>query len=72
MNQKQKGYKMNQKQKDFYLQNRASKCPYCHSENIQGTGQRDFDDDWASNEIECLDCNKQWKDIYILQDVVDI
>ena len=63
---------MNAKQKEFYLKNHASKCPYCHSGNIQGSPEGwDFDGDWASNEIECSDCENTWKDIYVFQDVTD-
>jgi transposase-like protein len=62
---------MNQKQKALYLQNRGSKCPYCQSENVENSGNREFDEDWATNEIACLDCQKTWKDFYLLSDVIE-
>lgn len=62
---------MTGKQRDTYLQHRGKDCPYCQSSNIEGTGTRDFDSDWATNEVECKDCGKVWKDLYILQDVVE-
>ena len=62
---------MNAEQRKFYLQHHGSKCPFCESDNIEGTGQRDFDSDWATSEVQCLDCEKRWKDVYILQDVID-
>ena len=63
---------MTAEQKKFYLQHRCNKCPYCESDNIQGTADGwESDDDWASNGVECLDCERTWTDIYIFQDVTD-
>ena len=63
---------MNAKQREFYLQHKGNKCPFCERDNIQGVKDSwESDDDWASHEVECLDCKKIWKDIYILEDVVD-
>lgn len=49
-----------------YVDSRGSYCPYCKSKNIEGTGNRDYDDNWASNHIVCKDCGKEWDDIYTL------
>lgn len=53
--------------KKTYLQKQGVVCPYCGSGNIG-----EFDHDYDSVivcDIECFDCDKQWRDYYELHDV---
>lgn len=52
-----------------YLAGGCSRCPFCGSADIEGTGRRDYDADWATNEITCLACEATWKDVYTIIDV---
>ena len=49
-----------------YVERNGENCPRCRGTNIEGTGNRDFDSDYASNEIQCLDCEALWDDIFSL------
>ncbi|MBM4398409.1 MAG: hypothetical protein FJ087_22305 [Deltaproteobacteria bacterium] len=39
-------------------------CPFCGSPQIEGTGQREYDDNWYTNRITCTACGAEWDDVY--------
>jgi transposase-like protein len=53
------------KRQAAYVQNGGVKCPFCGSTNIEGHSV-DIDQGAASQAINCLDCGKEWSDIYRL------
>lgn len=49
-----------------YVSNGGSKCPVCHSEEIEGVANTDMDGDWISKGVVCKNCNSTWDDIFTL------
>jgi transposase-like protein len=49
-------------------------CPYCGSENIEARGDKDVDSDGIElrQVINCLDCEKEWQDVYKLVGIEEI
>ena len=60
---------LTRQQKSRYLSRRGTHCPFCDSDQIEGTGDRDYDGDWNSQVVECRACGKRWQDIYTLTGV---
>lgn len=61
--------KLTKKQIKKYVEAEGNHCPYCGSKDVEATGNKDFDGDWATAEIECKKCGKYWKDVYALCDI---
>lgn len=59
---------MTKEQKTSYLEN-SNQCPFCKSDNIEGTAERNYDGNHSDHRIKCLACEKEWLDIYQLCDV---
>ncbi len=55
--------------KQRYLKGRGTHCPFCGSEQIEGS-HVEVDGGRAVQPIGCLICDKEWSDIYTLDDVV--
>jgi len=51
-------------QKDQYLSNNGAMCPFCQSDNIEGDTLQSDGDVWQN--VRCLDCGREWQDIYTL------
>ena len=49
-----------------YIGTGGGHCPFCGSENIEGSGHNELDGDNCWNEVECSNCGKRWNDIYTL------
>ena len=49
-------------QKAAYLQNSGA-CPYCGSEDIEGTGDRDYGKNEHYDRIVCISCGRWWNDV---------
>jgi DNA-directed RNA polymerase subunit RPC12/RpoP len=51
-----------------YLESRGIRCPYCDSDNLEpvppGIMQVDSEEAWM--QMQCLDCQQTWDDIYQL------
>jgi hypothetical protein len=47
-----------------YLNSKGTKCPNCHSTDIDGQ-EVDIDGDVATQEIGCNECNASWIDTYV-------
>jgi hypothetical protein len=60
---------MTKEQKKEYMDGGGNACPFCKSLNIEGSTDREFYGETQDHMIECLDCEKQWRDIYKLVDV---
>ena len=58
-------------QKAAYLQNSGA-CPYCGSEDIEGTGDRDYGNDEYYNRMGCQGCGKVWDDVYTLSRIEEV
>jgi transposase-like protein len=56
--------------KKAYLQTGGVRCPFCHSKDIEGHsgefGQH------ASQQVSCMDCEREWIDVYKLVDVLEV
>ena len=48
-----------------YLDKGACECPFCGSENIEG-GPVEIDLGSAWQQVSCVDCEKEWSDLYTL------
>ena len=51
-----------------YLDNDACECPFCGSGNIEG-GPVEIDLGSAWQKVSCVDCEKEWSDLYTLTGV---
>lgn len=63
--------KLTAAQKQFYLNHEGSRCPFCHSTDIEGR-EHDYEGNQVYQEIACNDCRRIWRDIYVLTEVEDI
>ena len=54
--------------KDEYLFKGGVFCPWCKSSEIQG-GFIEIDAGEATQAVSCLECNKNWIDVYTLVEV---
>jgi len=62
--------KLTEKKKAKYLEQGGAKCPHCNSGNLQGDSLQS-DGGYVWQDIECLDCDMQWVDVYSLTDIDD-
>lgn len=46
-------------------------CPYCKGDDVQG-GFVEIDGKQASQNVLCVDCHAEWRDVYVLSTVVEI
>jgi len=53
-----------------YLATGGNACPFCQSESIEGTTDREYNGETQDHLIECLTCERQWRDVYTLTDVI--
>lgn len=60
---------MTKQQRRNYLDNNGIKCPFCDSDDIEGTCGVDVDAGVATQDIKCNECEKTWSDVYRLVDV---
>jgi len=51
-----------------YIESGYSECPYCREEDIQGS-MVEIDGRSAFQEMSCLNCHKNWNDIYTLVNI---
>lgn len=56
---------LTEEKKAEYLKN-PNRCPYCGSDNIQADH---FDPEGKYVPVECLDCEREWREIYKLVDI---
>ena len=56
-------------QKRRYLEEGGARCPFCDSDDIEGTGEHETDGTWHSAEVRCNSCQRTWEDLYTLTDV---
>ena len=59
---------MTDEQREQYLACHGLRCPWCRSEMIEGDSV-EVDSGHASQEVHCVDCGREWRDIYKLVDV---
>jgi hypothetical protein len=62
-------YELTQDDIDNYISGKTDACPFCGSVDIEGSSW-DYDGDWTSQEVTCLECGGCWKDIYSLCDMI--
>jgi hypothetical protein len=55
-----------EEQSDEYAKNWGGNCPFCGSSQLDGVGSLEIDGGEIWQEIECLDCDARWDDIYKL------
>ncbi len=48
-----------------FVAKRGGECPWCRSGNIEA-GRREFDGAGASQEVKCLECEREWTEGYKL------
>lgn len=59
----------NQRQK--YLRDGGAKCPFCGSKEIEGAAVN-CEGDHHTQIIECQKCEREWMDVYKLNDIQDV
>lgn len=59
---------LTKEQKEKYVFS-GSRCPYCHTDNIQTTEQVQTDGGCAWQNVICNKCGKEWRDVYKLVDI---
>jgi len=72
--------KLTAKMKKSYLEHNGRICPYCHSNSHMDMQNLDCPDGFTLDEdglhvtaiIVCLDCNRNWKDVYSLTNIIEI
>jgi len=62
---------MTEEQKAKYLEGGGVHCPYCGSDNIV-PGKMQDEEDRVEARTSCVDCGKEWLDIFRLTDVEPI
>jgi len=58
-------YKLTQDDVKDYVRGKYNKCPFCDSQDIEGHSW-DYNGDWVSQEVTCIECGGCWEDIYSL------
>ena len=48
-----------------YISSGGLDCPFCHSPNINAYGS-EFDADYMWRNVQCEDCNAEWREEYKL------
>ena len=56
---------MEQMTNEQYAKQGGPKCPFCHSSNIEGR-QIEHHGECITQDIACLDCKKEWYDMFHL------
>jgi len=57
---------LTEQQKAYYM--RKGSCPYCLGAQVEA-GDIDGNDNFLSQKMLCLECNKNWNDIFQLIDI---
>ena len=52
----------------WYLDKKGSQCPFCESDAIEG-GSLQVDGDTVWQQINCIECDAVWDDVYYLREV---
>lgn len=61
---------MTPEQREKYIAQGGTRCPYCGSEDLDGKGVQ-IDRGTATQEVMCTDCGNGWTDIYVLAHAED-
>jgi len=56
-------------QKKRYFETNTSYCPFCESSNFEVEEPKIESSDEITRTFLCLNCEKKWKDIYVLAQV---
>lgn len=69
---KEQNWKITAEQKQYYLNNNGTRCPYCKSRDIHTMPP--LNDAWNTStvftEVTCYSCNTGWKDVHKLIDII--
>ena len=57
--------KLTEEQCKKYIRNGGNQCPFCNSDNLDGR-EVTIEEGEAWQPIICLDCDHEWRDVYIL------
>jgi transposase-like protein len=52
-----------------YLDSKGVRCPFCKSDQIEGSGSISIEDYQAVQDVSCLKCKRTWTDVYTLSGV---
>ena len=55
--------------KKAYIRSKGLVCPFCKTESVQG-GFIQVEAGKAFQEMNCLECENRWQDVYQLIDVI--
>ena len=55
--------------KKAYIRSKGLVCPFCEAESVQG-GFIQVEAGKAIQEMNCLECENRWQDVYQLIDVI--
>lgn len=55
-----------EREKEEYVEKKGIHCPYCKSDSLFSNYMFQSDGGHAWQDVECIDCKKRWKDVYVL------
>jgi len=64
--------KLTKVMKKRYMDEAGNVCPYCGSANIEVSIEFNADGLGASRDASCIDCDREWTDIYTLTEIAEI
>lgn len=62
---------LTKEQKQAYVESGGNACPYCESFEIEA-GRSETDSDYHIIHVECMNCGKEWWDVYHLSTIEEI
>lgn len=57
---------LTKEQEKAYIASRGTKCPGCGAESIYANASPEVDGGIAWQDIQCTECDAEWRDIYYL------
>lgn len=65
--------KLSREQKNKYVRDNGVRCPYCNTYYklmVKGVTQTDGIN--ACQDVRCIHCGKEWRDIFVLCDIEEL
>jgi transposase-like protein len=64
--------KLTRVKKKKYMDKGGNECPFCGSTKVEVSRSFDADGLSAWRDVSCIDCKKEWTDVYTLTDIEEI
>ena len=63
---------LNDDEKKKYISHMGLRCPYCKEKHTVEAGEfYDAQDNFVINKANCTACEKTWKEVYTLSDIIE-